>query len=131
MNQPDKEIKSVFEYNGSSYEFDVRDADYAERLENALREMSDVEKTIPKDGKASESIRAQCKMIKAFFDHCIGDGAGIAVCGEKNIITEHYAAYDAFLKLVRAQKSNILNAKNVFSQYSNRQQRRANKKSHR
>lgn len=121
-------VDTVFKYNGHEYDFDTRDAAYQERFENAVAELQEAEKNIPKDGKPSAMIRAHCKMIKDFFDSCLGKDAGKAVCGEKENITAHYDAYDAFLSLIRSQRDDILNSKNKFVKYSNRQQRRAAKK---
>lgn len=122
------EIKTLFEYNGASFEFDVRDADDEEKFENALESLQKDEDAMPKVGKASEQMRAQCKALKNFFDTCLGDGAGIKICTEKNNLVVHYQAYEAFLALVRAQKDEIVGYKNSFAKYSNRQQRRAAQK---
>lgn len=118
-------IETKFQYNGAEYDFDVRDADDSEKFENALEVLRDDEKAAKKDGKVSDVIRAHCKMLKDFFDRCLGDGAGVAICGEKANISVHYAAYDHFLSYIKAQKDDILNAKNTFAKYSNRAQRRA------
>lgn len=120
-----QEIITEFKRNGAVYDFDVRDADDAEKFENAVEKMRDEEKSIQKDGKASDIIRKQCKMIKRFFDNCLGEGAGIALCTDKSNISDHYDAYESFLLMVRSQKDDLLSAKNTFAKYSNRQQRRA------
>lgn len=118
-------IETKFKYNGAEYEFDVRDADDAEKFEAAINAMKEAEKESPKTGKTSEIIRAQCKMLKDFFDGCLGEGAGVAICTDKSNISAHYAAYEHFLNYIKAQKDDILSAKNTFAKYSNRQQRRA------
>jgi hypothetical protein len=118
-------IETKFKYNGAEYEFDVRDADDAEKFEAAINAMKEAEKEVPKTGKTSEIIRAQCKMLKDFFDGCLGEGAGVAICTDKSNISAHYAAYEHFLNYIKAQKDDILSAKNTFAKYSNRQQRRA------
>lgn len=124
-----QEVNTMFQYNGVKYEFDVRDADASEKFENAVEKMREEEAAISKIGKSSELIRAHCKLIKDFFDRVLEDGAGNAVCTEKNNISICYAAYEAFLEVVRLQRDDILRAKNTFGKYSNRQQRRAaNKK---
>ena len=123
-------IETKFEYNEASYEFDVRDADQSERLEKALDAMKECEKKNPKDGKASAIIRAQCNMIKRFFDDVFGDGAGNAVCTEKSNLQVCYDAYEKFLLMVREQKESIVGMTNVFAKYSNRQQRRAAERAH-
>ena len=119
------QTNTVFEHNGASYEFDFRDAEDAERFEKAVEELKKAEKAIKKDGSASEMIKGHCQMLKAFFNVCLCDGAGNAVCGSRNNITACYEAYDAFLSFVNAQKDDVISAKNVFAKYSNRQQRRA------
>ena len=118
-------IETKFQYNGAEYNFDVRDADDSEKFENAIEVLRDDEKVAKKDGKASDVIRAHCKMLKDFFDNCLGDGAGVAICGEKANISAHYTAYDCFLTYIKAQKDDILSAKNTFAKYSNRAQRRS------
>jgi hypothetical protein len=118
-------IETKFKYNGAEYDFDVRDADDAEKFEAAIDAMKEAEKEVPKTGKTSEIIRAQCKMLKDFFDACLGAGAGVAICTDKSNISAHYAAYENFLNYIKAQKDDILSAKNTFAKYSNRQQRRA------
>ena len=118
-------IETKFKYNGAEYDFDVRDADDAEKFEAAINAMKEAEKEAPKTGKTSEIIRAQCKMLKDFFDGCLGEGAGVAICTDKSNISAHYAAYEHFLNYITAQKDDILSAKNTFAKYSNRQQRRA------
>ncbi len=119
-----QEIQTKFQWNGAEFEFDVRDADQSERLEKAVDDLNEAEKARPKDGKASEQIRYQCDMLKAFFDTCLGEGAGVAICTEKSRIDLCYDPYDAFLKMIRTQKTYISDKGNTFRQYSNRQQRR-------
>ena len=123
-----EKVSTTFTYNGVSYEFDVRDADQSEALENAISEMDKEEKLLPKDGKISGIIREQCNMIKRFFDRVLSEGAGTAICSEKSNISVCYEAYDHFLMLVREQRNDTIESKSVFSKYSNRQQRRAAEK---
>jgi len=122
------QINTTFERNGASYEFDFRDADDAAKYEAAVAALKEAEKNASKDGSASEMIKQHCSMLKTFFNVCLGDDAGDAVCGKKNNISECYEAYDEFLAFVSAQKDDVLRAKNVFAKYSNREQRRAVKK---
>ena len=119
-----KNVETVFCFNDASYPFDVRDAEYMSILEDALEKLSEAEKNVQKVGKGSEIIIAQCDMLKDFFDDCFGEGAGIDICTEKSNIATHYEAYDAFLSFVREQKDNIIESKNTFNKYSNRDQRR-------
>ncbi len=117
-------IPTVFAYNGNEFAFDVRDADDAEKFEKALSSLQIDEAAIPKTGKLSDLYRSHCDMMKKFFDNCLGDGAGAKVCTEKSNVSVCYSAYAAFLDYVRKQQEDIVRAKNVFSKYSNRKQRR-------
>jgi len=122
-----QEIKTVFSYNGHEFEFDVRDADMAERFEDAIEVMKEDEKNQPKTGKISVLIKYQVAFLKKFFDNCLGEGAGDKVCGEGNKLDVCYDAYDNFLTLIASQRDylNVKNQTNPFSKYSNREQRRA------
>lgn len=119
-----QEIRTKFIWNEHEYEFDTRDAEDSEKLEKAVDAMREMENKAPKDGKGSDNIRFQCDMIKHFFDICLGDGAGEAICTSKSKIDLCYEPYEAFLKMVGAQKSYITDKGNTFRQYSNRTQRR-------
>ena len=116
--------QTIFEYNGCTYEFDIADADASEKYEKAIEVMEEEEKTIPKTGKLSEIYRAQCGLIKHFFDNVFEEGAGAKVCGEKDNITNHYTAYTTFLDFVKVQRDGVLAVRNTISKYSNRAQRR-------
>lgn len=118
-----QEVITKFCWNGAEYEFDARDADDAERFEAALEQMRKDEEALPKEGKASSLIRGQCSIIKRFFDCVLGDGAAIAICGEKDNYHNCVEPYKAFLEMVKAQKDDILSAKNYFAKYSNRSRR--------
>ena len=118
------QVETVFRYNNFEGEFDVRDADTAERFESSLEEMRKEEKTLPKTGRNSNIIRANCKLIKDFFDRCFEEGAGRAICGEKDNFGKCTEAYMAFLDLIQGQSKSMSDIRNTFSQYSNREQRR-------
>lgn len=120
-------VKTIYSFNGVEYEFDVRDADMAEKFETAIDQMKEDEKNAPKTGRISDLIKYQVAFLKKFFDTCLGEGAGNAVCGEGNKLNVCYEAYEQFLVLVRGQRDYVTlsNSSNPFSKYSNRQQRRA------
>ena len=111
---------NIFEYNGYTFEYDLADADDSEKYEKAIEIMGEEEKNLPKAGKLSEIYRAQCKMIKTFFDNVLGDGAGDKVCGVKDNVSNCYTAYTDFLDFVASQRDRVLSVKNTLSKYSNR-----------
>lgn len=112
--------QNKFEYNGCVYEFDLADADVSEKYEYAIEVMGNEEKAIPKAGKLSEIYRAQCGLIKNFFDNVLEKGAGDKLCGDKNNVNACYNAYFAFLDFVTAQRDNVLSIKSRVSKYTNR-----------
>ena len=119
------QINYTFEYNGQSYEFDVRDAENSEKLEDAIDQMRETEKKLPKTGRLSAIYKANCQMIRDFFDTIFGEGAGVKICGERLHVTAHYDAYKAFIDFANPQRDDVMSYSNTFAQYSNRQQRRA------
>lgn len=121
-----QERKTIFKYNGIEYEFDVSDAEDAEKIENAYKLMEQESNEIPKDGKASTQIKEQCKLIRNFLDRSLTQGAGVNLCGEKYNLENHYSAYETFLRFVSRQKSQLISHSNNFRNHSNRN--RNNKK---
>lgn len=119
-----QKVITTFRYRDTEVEFDISDADAAERFEVAVSKMYEDEKQLPKIGKLSVIYRAQCKLIKDFFDNCIGEGTGTRICTAADSVIICYDAYDQFLKFVSDQKVGIMSYKDVFSKYSNREQRR-------
>ena len=64
--------QKIWQINGKGYELDLTDADIVERYENAFADMDSAEKLIPKDGKASDRIRACCDLFRKLFDTLFG-----------------------------------------------------------
>lgn len=121
------QVNTKWEINGKTFELDLEDADTAERYEEAFDKMGDEEKKMPKDGKASEKIRAYCKLFENLYDRLFGEGSGKAILGEKANTRICNEVYDDFLNFVSTQKSQTLaQQSSIVSKYSpNRAQRRA------
>lgn len=119
------QVATTFAYNGSEFDFDIRDTADAEKLEEAIDVLDADEKSIPKTGKISEIGKAQCIMLRKFLDNVLEPGAGVKLCGEKMNLAAHYDAYHAFLEYCNVQKDDLSKKASTFSRYSNRQQRRA------
>lgn len=119
------QIETIFKFNGKEYTFDIRNADDAEKFEKGLDHLQEAAKNEPPVGKASESIRFQCQMIRGFFDVCLGADAGTEICGTADNLTSHYDAYKQFCDMVASQNAYIRQAKAAFG--GNRQNRRNHK----
>lgn len=118
------EVKTVFQWNGKEYPFDIRDADDAERFETASANIDKEAKSMEKTGKVSNMIRAQCGLIRNFFATCLGERAADDILGAQKNLQQHYDAYTAFCGIVSEQRDYFVRVRNTFSQFSNRQQRR-------
>lgn len=116
---------TTFRYNDAEFPFDYSDADNMDAMDNAVTYLQEAEPTLPKTGKASEIIRAQCAMYKRFFDIIFGDGAGDKICTERSVQNICEDAYLTFLEFVNTQKDNARDSRNARIAPMNRQQRRA------
>lgn len=65
-------MSQMWEYNGEQFEFDLMDAETADRYDRALEKMEENEKRIKQSGKLSETIRSTCDMVYEFFDDIFG-----------------------------------------------------------
>lgn len=116
----------VFSYNGVDFEFDTFDADCADKLESAMGELRKAEQKIQKEGSIATLVRAQCKMLRDFFDTIFGENAGNKLCGESDNFNNCRNAYVSFLDFVDLQKQDYVTSMNeIRGKYSaNRAQRR-------
>ncbi len=123
--------QKTWEINGKSFELDLTDADTVERYENAFENMEAAEKLIPKDGKASERIRACCGLFKKLFDTIFGEGTSDQVFeGVPTSISAYEEIYYSFLDFAHAQfEADTKQRAERLTKYTpNRKQRRAKKK---
>jgi hypothetical protein len=94
-----------FEYNGKSLPFDIGDIETEERFEEAVIALGAAEKTVPKDGKLSERMRATCLAFYQFFDAVLGEGAAMDLLGEKLNYNNCEECYYKLLETVKAQRT--------------------------
>lgn len=124
--------QNIWEINGVSLELDLEDADVMERYEKAFDIMAESEKTLPKDGRASERIRAYCKLFADLFDNIFGAGTSEKIFKGVPVSAAAYEdVYTSFLDAVKAMKmSSVQRRAQMLEKYKpqNRQQRRAAKK---
>ena len=67
---------SLWKFNGFEAEVDFTDADFLDALDDAKKELDEAMKSVPKVGKNSDIVRAQCKCFYRFFDVLFYEGAG-------------------------------------------------------
>lgn len=115
-----QERETIFKYNGAEYEFDVSDAEDAEKIEKATKSLQEEAKAIPKDGKMSTQIKEQCKLIRNYLDRTLTKDAGVNLCGEKYNLQNHFSAYEAFISFAERQKRELIAHSNNLRNNSNR-----------
>lgn len=117
----------VWHINGHDLELDMTDADVLDRYEAAFAKMAENEKKMPKDGKASERIRAYCGLFRTLYDDIFGDGAAQKILGDCNNARVVNEIYEQFLEFVSSQRGIIEETQNrLINRYNpNRAQRRA------
>lgn len=127
VNTEPQHINLIWEYNDSSFELDIGDAEFLEHYEAVMERLDNAEKALKKDGTPSERVRAYDKMFRDFYDDLLGDGAGDAILGAKCSIINCDNAFESFLAFIDAQNTAInTRRENVAGKYSgNRAQRRS------
>ena len=124
--------QKIWEINGLSLELDLEDVETLERYEDAFAEMAEKEKSIPKDGKKSEIIRAYCELYHHLYDRLFGEGTSDKIFAGVRLNAEAYDnVYFSFLEFAHNQVTLSSERKaKALMRYKpqNRQQRRAVKK---
>lgn len=121
----------VWEINSVSLPLDLEDVDVMERYENAFQQMQQDEISIPKDGKASDRIRAYCNLYRKLYDNLFGEGTADKIFdGQPMSAAVYESAYLSFLDFVRAQTAAANERRNaLLTKYQpNRAQKRGTMK---
>ena len=103
MSQNDGKTPTIWRVNGSEFSLDMQDVTVLERYESAFERMGEAEKALPKDGRASERIRAYCMMFRNLFDDIFGEGSSVKIFGETNNARVCNEVYEQFLTFVESQ----------------------------
>lgn len=92
--------------NSHTFDFDIMDIATAERYENAMQAVSDQVTALQarKDLKNSESMRAQCEIVRNMVDTVLGDGAADTLLPpDKPNLRESFAVFQAIFDAVEEQ----------------------------
>ena len=111
----------MLKINGVELEFDLLDADTAEKYDEALSEVSGIEDKVT-GMSTGESIRYQCNTIFDVFNTIFGEGTDKMIFGEKVHLGK---CLDAFETLITEANKQAEDTSKKYSKYSpNRAQRR-------
>lgn len=131
MSQKIEPVNAVWEINGISLRLDLDDADALERYENAFQVMETDAQNIPKDGKASDRVRAYCNVYRNLYDRIWGEGTADRIfAGQPTSAAVYEAVYASLLEFINAQNAAASERRAaILQKYTpNRAQRRAAKK---
>lgn len=106
-------------------EFDFFDADDVERFEKEAEKvkLQSQNKEI-KEMSYSEALRAECKIIRDFFDNVFGEGISEKMFNGKNNLAEHIKAFEDIVNEKISQQKQL---NSTYERYMpNRAERRYN-----
>lgn len=108
-------------------DFDIFDADDAERYEAALARAQAVD-TTKVDGLAAK-IRTQCEAVFNFFDEVLGDGFHKKLFGERTNLMDCMSAFEEFIAAAndRQEEVQAFNAR-IHAEYTRAKAAKAVKK---
>ncbi len=95
-------MEHTWNYSGQKYPFDISECDSMARMCEGLNALRSELGTLGGDS-ASDNLRAQCLIIRRFFDTVLGAGTGEAVCGAAYSADAHTTAYMDFILFVSDQ----------------------------
>lgn len=111
----------MIKINGVELEFDLLDADTAEKYDESLKEVSDIKEKV-KGMSTGESIRCQCNIVFSVFNTIFGEGTDRKVFGDKAHLGK---CLDGFEALVTEANKQAEDMGKKYSKYTpNRAQRR-------
>lgn len=105
--------------------FDFLDADDMERFEKEAQKVKEETKNKQiKEMSYSEALRAECKIIKDFFDNVFGNGISEKIFKGKNNLAEHIKAFEDIVNEKISQQKQL---NTTFERYQpNRAEKRYN-----
>ncbi|MEE1085823.1 MAG: DUF6673 family protein [Schaedlerella sp.] len=124
---------SLWKFNGFEAEADFTDADFLDKLFEAKKILAVDTKNVPKVGKTSSIVRAQCACFYNFFDNLFWTGAGEEIFNGRNSLALCIEAADSLSALEKSQGVHFEQASEKYQvqSHGNRQQRRAYQKNQR
>ena len=101
--------------NGIDLEFDLFDADFAEKYQKAMDKVQNKEKSFKDTGNLAKTIRFECNLIFDFFNELFGEGTDKKIFGEKTNIRECQKAFKDVIEYSYKQAQELANDMADFS----------------
>ena len=124
---------SLWKFGNFEAEVDFTDADFLDSLDDAKKALDKKLKEVPKVGKNSDIVRAQCDCFYTFFDVLFYDGAGAEIFDGRKSLTLCLEAAESIRAFENAESQHIEQTygKYQVQNHGNRQQRRQQQKHYR
>ena len=118
---------TVWEINGLQFVLDLEDADTADRYYDAFKALNENGKKVPKDGKLSDAIRAQCGLYRQLMHDIFGQDADKIFEGIPDNLRKYEEIVEDFVRFAAAQSAAAQQRRSdMLAQFRpNRAQRRA------
>lgn len=110
----------IWKINGAEIEFDMEDAETAERYTSALGILSEADELRKSDIDYPTFIHRYCEVFRKFYDAVFGNGASEKIFdGIKDNIRKYDEVYDSMLSFIVSQKINSAKRINtIISRYA-------------
>lgn len=117
---------------GKSFEGDFYDADFIDVFEAATKKMRDraAEGTHTKYESLGDAMRAQCKIVKDYFDEIFGEGMSLELFGPGNNLKLHMQAVADLTDQAMKNRKETNDFINKYTQRQKAQQVRFQHKKH-
>ena len=89
--------------NEQAFEMDLTDADFAEKYQSAFETLATEEEKLPKDGRLSEILKANCGIYYNLFDNIFGEGSGQKIFAGKMSISLCEVVFDDFFSFCQKE----------------------------
>lgn len=113
-----------FQFGDFETEIDTTDVSFVERYEEAAERYDAAIKSLPKDGKASNQLKAICQIFFDTFDSVFGEGTHEKMFGNRISVD---LCTTAFVELVKMMRDYTETMNKIKSIQPNRAARRAKK----
>jgi hypothetical protein len=110
---------SSINLNGLEIEYDFTDADNWDRMQDAVADLEEYDRTHEFDASnPSDAIRHACNGYNQFFDQVFGEGTADKMFHGKSSMKEHKDAFMKVIELANGQIEEANDFSNVLSKYS-------------
>lgn len=103
----------MFTVNNINFEYDVMDAQNAEKFESAMEKVSKINEVVEKEILISQKIRKACNIIFKAIDELFGEGTKNKLFGNSTNLRETCEVWNKIVEGIRNEIKENMNSINV------------------